>query len=319
VTTFPQTFNLTATAAGSQVVAPLTGTVTTGTWLTNQHQALAGSPSGLNYMQYNVLLPAQYSSSVVYPILGVFHPDGDGMNGGLGGNYPKDGSALVTGTAYLNGTQSDDSMFNNVAFRTAFPCIVIACQSDQTGGNDQVTNFGGFGDSMPNSSWNEQAVNLIMATIALAYSTDALRYYCVGYSLGAIGSLAFLVDNNRYNGVGKQIWAAGAGFSDQLVRNNASNASVFTRMSSVPYFAVSTSSDNSPTDYDEPFWTSITGNTNYPSLATYTSGGMAAVRAGTSNFYYVNNGSGTPDQCLQINAIGGIGTAFFTWLFSFKT
>lgn len=314
MSSFAQPFSLTASATGNRIIAPLTGSVTTGSWIVNQHQALANSPTGLGYMVYNVLLPAQYNPSFIYPALFVFHPDFDGTNNGA---YPRDGNSFVSGTAYVNGSQSLNSLFNNVAFRTAFPAIIVACECDQAlGDSDPNGNFGGYADAMPNSGWNERAVNATLATIINTYSVDSKRRYCIGYSLGAIGSLAYLVDNNSQNGPGLKLWTAGAGFSDQLNRPATPNTSVFSRMSTVPYFAVSTTSDNVPASYDIPAWQTYTGNSNYPSLNTYTSGGMAAVRAAATQFYYVNNGSGTPDQCIAINAIGGIGTSFYNWLFS---
>lgn len=309
---FNQSFTLSAVAASPRVVAPLTGSVTTGTWIVNQHQTLASSPSGIGYMNYNVLLPAQYSSSLLYPVLFVLHPDFAGMSGS---GYPADGASFVADGRYISSTQSVNSLYNNVSFRTAFPCIIVAPQCDQTLGDaDANGNFGGYNDSQ-NSGWNERAVNACLTTIIASYSVDPKRRYCIGQSLGGIGVLAYLVDNNSQNGPGSHLWTGGATFSDQLFRTTANNT-VFNRMSSVPLFCVSTSVDNDPTSYDEPAWTSYTGNTSYPAMSSYNTSGVSGVRAGTTQFYYINNGSNQPDSCMQLNALGGNGTAFFTWLFS---
>lgn len=301
------------------IVAPLTGTVTTGTWLLNQQFVKAGSPSGVGYMNYNVLLPAQYSTSHSYPVLFVNHPDYGGMADGFSHQvYPRDGNTFVTGGQFLSGTQSFNSLFNNVAFRTAFPSIIVACECDQKLGDSSPNgNFGGYADSQ-NSGWNEQAVNSIFAVIVATYAANTAKAYTIGYSLGGIAALAWLVDNNIYNGPGLRLWAAGASFSDQLARSTPANSTLYSRMANVPFAAFSTPSDNVEASYDKPAWTSYTGNTNYPALSAYTSGGMAAIRAASTQYYYVTLDStgGAPDQPLLINALGGIGTAFFTWLFS---
>lgn len=264
-------------------------------------------------MNYNVLLPAQYNSSLLYPVLFVMHPDFDGQGGGA---YPRDGAGFTTGDSYGPG-YSLDTMFNSVAFRTAHPCIIVAPQCDQTlGDSDPNGNFGGYNDSQ-NSGWNEQAVNGILARIIAQYPVDPGRHYMIGYSLGGIGTLAQLVDNNQYNGPGLKNWTAGMTYSDQLYRPGTSNDSLYARMASVPLCCFSTDSDNVPSSYDQPAWQTYTGNSNFPSPATYSNGGMAAIRAGSSNYYYVNDGSNNPaTDFMPMNVLGGNGDAAYAWLFS---
>lgn len=305
---------------GTPVTAPLTGSVTTGTWVVGQQFSLANSPSGLGYMQFNYLLPAQYSPNLIYPILFVGHPDYSGMNGS---SYPKDGATFVSSGSF-NG-YSLDTLYNTVAFRTAHPCIVVACQCDQTLGDSNGNgNFGGYNDSQ-NSGWNENAVNgilqaFIAGSIVQGLLVDPGRRYHIGYSLGGIGTLAYLVDNNQYNGPGLKLWSAGATFSDQLYRPATPNSAVFGRMASVPLLTISTISDNVPASYDQPAWTAYTGNTNYPSQSDYDSGGMAAIRAGSSQYYYIDFGSGNPASAfMPMNADGGDGDTLYAWLFSINS
>jgi hypothetical protein len=304
-------------AAGTKprVTAPLTGTVTKGTWVANQSFA-ATMPGGGGSLRWNYLMPAQFSTTVSYPVLFYGHTNDSGMNGS---SYPQDGPTLVTDLSIS--PLSIDGSLNTVAFRTAFPCIVVVPECDQTldsSGANGNANFGGYADT-PNSGQNEQAVIALLKYIlaTTSFSADPTRCYCTGDSLGAIGTLAWLVDNNQVNGVNK-LWTAGMGFSDQLYRPSIANSTVFPNMVNVPYIAVSTSGDNNQAIYDEAGWTYYTGNTNYPTPSTLTSGGVAAIRAGTSSFYYINNGATMPWATYrQINADGGQGTALYTLLFSF--
>jgi hypothetical protein len=294
----------------TRIVAPLTGTVSRGTWFANQRLNVAAMPNG--FMQYNYLLPQGYSSSFVYPILFYGHPNDEGMNGG---SYPADGGGLVFQTVI-------DGTFNTVAFRTNFPCIVVVPECDQTldgSGANGNANFGGYADT-PNSGGNEQGITALLNFFIANFSVDQTRAYATGDSLGAIGSLAWLVDNNTVNGVHK-IWTAAMGFSDQLYRpNGIPNSQVFAAMATVPYIAVSTPNDNNQQIYDQAGWQFYTGNTNYPSPADYTSGGVAALKAGSSSFYYLLDPTGVPwDTYRQLNADGGKGTALYNLLFSFTS
>jgi hypothetical protein len=288
------------------IVAPLTGTVTSGTWLTNQSLTVAAMPNG--FMRYNVLLPAQYNPAFLYPVIFHGHENDEGMNGS---SYPSDGAGLVNQTE-INGT------YNTPSFRRQFPAIVVVPHCDQsldTSGANGNANFGGYADGT-NTGGNEQAINALVAHVLATWSADPSRFYGRGSSLGAIGVLAWLVDNNALNGAHK-IWAAGIGFSDQLFRSG-DNTAAFDAMHDVPYLAISTPFDNNEQIYDMDAWLHYTGNTNYPSEATLASGGVAAIKAGTSKFYYVRmTSSQMPwDVYSQLNVDGGLGTPLWTWLFA---
>jgi cellulase (glycosyl hydrolase family 5)/fibronectin type III domain protein len=320
--TYTMDYRTSGSGLANRVVAPLAGTVTTGTWALSQRlTSFQNGPGGVSF-QYNVLLPAQFSTSLVYPILFYGHENDEGMNGST---YPLDGNTFININQNTD-TSTINQIFNNVAFRTAFPCIVVALQCDQTldlSGANGNANFGGYGDTT-NSGWNEQAVNALLQFFIAgsfpgvpASCIDPGRRYCTGDSLGAIGTLAWLVDNNQYNGVLK-LWTAGMGFSDQLQRPGGTAIStVIANMAIVPYFAAGTTSDNDVGVFDEAAWTQYTGNTNYPTISTYTNGGMAAVRAANTQYYFVFTGSASPWTTFRfLNANGGGGTAAYTWLFS---
>jgi hypothetical protein len=293
------------------IPAPLTGSVTAGSWVVDQVEAFPNSPSGYKGMQYNYLLPQGYNpQKYSYPLMFVGTGNDQGMNGS---SYPRDGATFVSAL------EGDGFTFNTVAFRTAHPAIIVAPQCDQTldlSGANPNANCGGYADT-PNGEWNEQAISAVAKTMMAGFSVDTTRVYAVGLSLSAIGYLAALADNNQDYAGGQKIWTAAVGMSEQLYRPSIANSSVFQRMVNVPYLAISTPSDNSPSSWDQPFWTYITGNSNYPTQSNYDSGGMAAIRAGSSQFYYIADPGGSPWTTFgRMNADGGDGTALYQWLFS---
>jgi hypothetical protein len=310
VAAFPQPFNLNASTGGNRVVAPLTGNVTTGNWVTSQTLNVAAMIHG--FIAFDYLLPFGYSTNVLYPILFYGHENDEG---GVS-SYPNSG--------IWNQSDVTNGAFNTVAFRTNFPCIVVIPYCDQTidgSGSNGNANFGGYADTS-NSGSNEQGVNALLLYFQANFSVDVTRCYCTGDSLGAIGSLAWMIDNNRLNGSNKY-WTAGMGFSDQYFRpSGPAMNTVFTNMTSVHYIAVSDPNDNNGGGaagavYDNPAWAFYTGNNNYPSQSTYDNGGVAAIRAASSNFYYIQY-NGTPWETFRkLNADGGDGTALYTLLFSY--
>jgi hypothetical protein len=290
------------------IVAPLTVSVTPGTWVSARINVSA-MPNG--FMAYAYLLPQNYSTSFLYPLIFYGHENDEGMNGG---SYPNDPLGLVQQNVI-------DGTFNTIAFRTRYPSIVVVPLCDQTidgSGSNGNSNFGGYADST-NSGGNEQGINALNQFFVNNFSIDTTRRYTTGDSLGAIGSLAWLVDNNQQNGALK-LWTAAMSFSDQLFRPSTPNSNVFPAMTNVPFIAISTPSDNNPSSYDQPAWQFYTGNSNYPTPSSYSSGGVAAIRAGSTSYYYINTTSGVPwDTYRQMNADGGQGTALYDLLFSFKS
>jgi endoglucanase len=296
----------TPTTAGGRVSAPLTGSVSTGSWVLGNRLNVTAMPHG--FIAYDYLLPQNYSTSVIYPVLFYGHENTEGTSGST---YP---SSTIVYQPVMDGA------FNTVIFRTAHPCIVVVpyCdQSDQTGGTGE--NFGGYNDT-PNSGGNEQGVTALAQHFIASFSVDPTRMYCTGDSLGGIGSLAWMVDNSRTNGLIK-LWTAGMGFADQMYRpaNGQPNNTTFSNMTNVPYIAVSQTSDGNSSTYDQPAWQYYTGNSNYPTSSQYDSNGVAALKAGSSNYYYLNylGNENSWDAYRQMNGDGGDGTALYALLFSF--
>lgn len=300
-------------AAKTRVVVPVTGTVTKGTWVQNQRLNVAAMPHG--FINYDYILPPNYSASgsVIWPVLFYGHENTEGTNN-TNLTYP--GGSILFGSS-IGTNLSPDTVFNTVNFRTAFSPIVVIPYCDQTDGlGGTGENFGGYQDT-PNSGGNEKGINALAQFFIANFAADPTRMYCTGDSLGAIGTVAWMVDNNAYNGLNR-IWAGGMAFSDNLFRPaSVPNSQVFTAMQAVPLLAISTPNDNDPTIYDQPAWRAYTGNSNYPTPANYTASGMAGIRAGSTSFYYINTTTGVPwTTYRQINADGGQGTAAYTWLFS---
>lgn len=313
-------FTVSSTAVSTRVPAPLSGSVSKGTWLQNQKVAQSGLPGGGGFMYYDLLVPANYDPKYVYPIVVLGHENDEGMNGG---SYPS--SNLSTQGSALGTNLSWDAAFNTVNMRTKFPAFLILPYCDQTKDTSGATpgnNFGGYADT-PGSTANAQGVLGIIAAVEATYSIDKTRIYGFGCSLGAIGLLSWLVDFNTWGtaAANKSIFTAGIGLSDQLYRPNVgggSNSGAITAMKNVPYFAIGTPNDNNVAIYDQAAWQQYTGNSNYPTVSDYTSGGVAKCNAPGTSYYFINTTVDVPwnQGFAQLNEDGGIATPIFTWLFS---
>lgn len=299
----------------ARVVRPLTGAVVPGNWVVNQRLTVAAMPNGV--VGYQILYPHGYSATdhtKLWPLFVYLHENGEGGN-----PYPRTDGANFVNQPEINGA------FNTVAWRTEFPCIVIAMLCDQTidgSGQNPNSNFGGYNDS-PNSGGNEQGLNALVAWALANTNADPTAILGSGDSLGAIGILANAIDNNRYNGANRY-WSGVMCLSDQLFRPTIpNNATLFNSIAAVPIIAVSTPADNVPSSFDQPAYTFYSGgSTSYPTKAAYDAGGVAAIRAGSSNFYYISMPSGVPwnssgGDFRHLNADGGDGTALYELLWSF--
>jgi endoglucanase len=306
----PTTPPPTPTTGVPRIVAPLTGTVTKGTWVTGQRLTSSSMPNGFVYYAY--LLPYGYSTANVYPILFYGHENTEGTDGN---SYP---SSSYGPQGWIGTGITPDNTFNTVAFRTRYPCIVVLPYCDQSDGTGGVgENWGGYADT-PNSQGNERGINDLLNHFLSSFSVDRTRTYCTGDSLGGIGSLAWIVDNNRVNGANR-LWTACAAFADQFYRPSIPNSTVFSKMANVPVIAISQTSDGVESSYDMPCWQYFAGNSNYPSPSTYSANGIVGCRAGSSQFYYVRyqGNQNSWDVYRKINADGGQGTSLYDLLFSF--
>lgn len=309
-------FFLVATAhAKTPVVAPLTGPVTLNAWVYDQDFLWPNSPSGSGKLRYSYMLPPGYDPvNVTYPIVMTGGGDRQSMEG-PNGSYPTPGAQFVHNTLAAN--------LSTLAFQTAHPSIIVSVECDQSTGSSAGPNgnCGGYADS-PMSGWNEQAINGLLQWASGNWSVTLCQRYGVGESLSAIGYLAEAVDNNAETPIGSGLWTAVIGFSDQMARSTP-NSAWFSRMVNVPWLSVCSPGDN-PCNADLPFWDYIAGTSmaggihagSYPTEAMYIAGGMAAVRAGTSNFYLVTNPNQTSyAEFGGLVADGFHGDAMFAWLF----
>ena len=301
---------------GNPITAPLTGDVTRGTWQSGDISVPGVAlPSGKPF-HYNYLLPANYDPTFTYPLFVYEHPDlaaDPWYNGGDG-----DPLSVTSGGA--------DTWFNNVEWRTAYPCIVIVPYADQTAngqgdGDDAVENFGGWvntgvtgnastfsGDSGPNVF----AVAGTVQYFIQHFSINPEKIYITGLSLGGIGSWYMMLMYNRVNGPSGKLFTAGLPFAGVLEINGygaGPTAGQIAQLSSVPVFAVSGGQDETSRiqDWNQPMWQALAGNTNYPGPG---SGGQA----GTSSFHYLQD----PNLGHDVSAYFSLpaGKPMYDWAFS---
>jgi predicted peptidase len=295
------------------IQAPLPGTVTQGTWQAGDISVPGVTlPSGKAF-HYDYLLPANYDPHFAYPILVHEHEDTEGDAWYSGGN----GDPL-----YLASASGADAWYNDVAWRTAYPCIVILPYADQTGGSDAVENFGGWtntgvtgtgttfsGDSGPNVFAVAGLVQSFLAT----YSADPKRVYVTGDSLGGIGSWYMILMYNRVNGPSGRLFTAALPFAGVMEMNGFSKgptSAQIAQLEAVPVFAVSGANDGTslPGDWNQPMWQALAGNASYPAPPS-------GAQAGTSSFHYMqdpNLGHDVWDTYRPLPA----GKPLYDWLFS---
>jgi endoglucanase len=198
------------------VTAPLTGTVTAGTWQ-------QGTTS--NGTAYGYLLPAQYDGTKSYPLVLYLHQFSWGS----------------FGFAYLRDNQIN-AWFNNITFRTAYPCIILAplCYQGSDGGNAAL-NWGGV--STDPQAAQDGAIALVRTFLA-TYPVNPAKVYVTGNSMGGLGSWDIIVKYNRLTGTQDQLFAAAmplAGATYTYGDNGQSgspNASVVTALKNVPIWAI---------------------------------------------------------------------------------
>lgn len=318
----------------TRIVAPLTGNVTKGSWINIElPAAFIGQiklASGKKpYAQ--ILLPSGYDPvNFTYPTILRLHPDHEGdshYTGGDSNNVVNDGP---------------DSQYNNVAFRTAYPCIIIVMYSDQsTDPSSGVENDGGWtpngqvgsasvysGDTGPNVfsaiAWTLWAQSGTMPTTdiygaaipsaGVAMTGDQGRAYVDGFSLGGIGCEYLMLMYNQVNGLQK-VFTAGLAFAGNLEINGylvGPTSANLTAMTSAPLWAVSGANDSQSTTWNDLCWTGLAGNSNYPGYGTT----AALSKAGTSQFHYWRvAGSGHTDQAPD-GSYYHANTTLLNWLFA---
>lgn len=270
------------------VPAPLTGTVTTQTW-TSFDQSFAGITlaSGKPF-HFNVLPPAQYSGTTYkYPLYIWLHPQAEGNAWYNGSN---------TNALYATGSGYEAQNYNAVPFLTAYPAFIAVPYADQTtdtsGG--AVENWGGWcnsgvtgsgtvysGDTGPNTF----AVLAMINYLETQYSIDTTRIYINGFSLGGIGAEYFMQHYNAYTGDLGRVFAAGASEAGVLQINGCGGSTVTTaqstQMKTVPvwWFSGTNDTNSLASEWNNPMWTALAGNSSYPSAITSASSNQAGTSA----------------------------------------
>jgi hypothetical protein len=299
------------------IQAPLAGNVTAGTWQAADISVPGVTlPSGKPF-HYDYLLPANYDPSFAYPLLVHEHEDMEGSAWYEGQNDDP---------LYLASASGADGWYNNTAWRTAYPCIIVLPYADQTAngadGDDALENFGGWtntgvtgtgttfsGDSGPNVF----AVAGLVESFLGAYSVNPRKVYVTGDSLGGIGSWYMILMYNRVNGSSGRLFTAALPFAGVMELNgfgSGPTGAQIAQLARVPVFAVSGAQDGTslPQDWNQPMWRALAANANYPAPP---SGGAA----GASSFRYMQDpglGHDVWDTYRPLPA----GKPMYDWLFA---
>jgi hypothetical protein len=311
------TSNVCVSSSGMPITAPLTGEVTAGTWQAGDIVVPGVTlPSGLPF-HYDYLLPANYDPSFTYPILVHEHEDYEG-SAWYEGN---DGDPL-----YLASASGADSWYNNPAWRTAYPCIVLLPYADQSSGggdgDDALENFGGWtnagiaGSATTNSGDtgpNVFAVAGLVEDFVKSYSVNANKVYITGDSLGGIGSWYMALMYNRVNGPSGKLFTAALPFAGVIEMNgfgNGPTAAQVSQLRNVPVFAVSGANDGTslPQDWNQPLWQALAGNSSYPPPPS-------GAEAGSSSFNYMQDPALGHDVWDTYRVLP-TGKPLYDWLFS---
>jgi hypothetical protein len=263
----------TTTPPAGGATPPLNPNAGSGTWQAGD-LPFPGLPSGQPF-HYDYLLPDGYSTAYKYPIIVYEHEDCEGDGWYYGGGDPL--------TLVDSGMMEFDS-FNTAYYRSHYPSIVVVPYADQQSGcNDTVYNFGGYGDT-PGSDPNEQAVVALVLNFEQNYSVDTTRVYATGDSLGGIGSWALAVDYNNTNGIVGKVFTATMPFAGVIERGGLTQAYINQlQPGGVPVFAVSGAGDTTSRvqDWNEPMWQALAGNSNYPPAP--------GAEAASSSFWYLED------------------------------
>lgn len=298
--------------ADTRVVAPLTGTVNTGTWVEQQSWSVAAMPHG--QMTYDLLFPQGYdpNGTIIYPLLVMEHTN----DGGGGGSYTNGTNV----TWDLGNGATIDGAFNNTTWRRRYPAIILNVYADQTidpSGANGNANFGCYADT-PNSGGNEQGVASVIQHVLATTKADPTRVYGTGWSLGGIGMTAEALDANAVNGTPK-LFAALMPIAGQCNRPSAPPITgSLEKMRTVPLMELSGSNDGTspPESFNRPAWRYFTGNSNYPNQNNLASGGVAALKAGSTNYYYLEDTRyGHSDMYFNYGATSA-GYPLYDWMFA---
>ena len=175
-TTSPYSFTWSNVAAGRYALTAKAtdnaGAVTTSAtvWVTVNGATVNGfldrkyyaTPGSTGYMQYRLFVPPNYNPNTKYPVVLFLHGVGEGGTDNL---------------KQLNNNLNQAGVFVNAANQAAFPCLMIAPQSNSGW-------WSGTGDQ-----------NGIVRRIQAEYNIDPARLYITGLSAGGMGTWATIIAN----------------------------------------------------------------------------------------------------------------------------
>jgi endoglucanase len=139
--------------------------------------------------------------------------------------------------------QEIDPWFRSVAWRTAYPAIVLCPFLDQTADKSGKTvNFGGVSDA--DQAGQDNAI-IAVREIMDRYSVDPRRIYVTGNSMGGIGTWDVLIKYNIYTGTSGRIFAAGMPLAGATYDHGYPNPdpAVLTALKNVPIWAIHGAND----------------------------------------------------------------------------
>lgn len=278
------------------IFAPLTHARAQGTWV-GGNIARSDIKGGKFYFTY--LEPPGYSATgAKVPLFIYEHQDGMGNNR-YNGNDNSD---------YMPNSLNVDGPWNNSTWMNAYGALIVLPYADQTCGDSSKCNFGGYGDT-PGSQPNETAVAATAKYMIANFNVDPNRIYIGGSSLGGIGTWAAILDYGIVNGSVDKIFTAGYAQAGVIERGGLTTTDTANVTAGTPIFALSGAYDTTSRvqDWNEPLWTSITGNTSYPA--------PPGKQAKSTPFWYAEDSALGHDVWDTYNPLPA-GKPFFDWLFS---
>ena len=279
--------------AKTPVPAPLTGTITTSSWLSYDKSFSGITLACGKPFHFNVVLPPQYDGTkYTYPLYIWLHPDHQGDAWYLGG---------ASATFLSN---DEGGSYNTTAWMTKYPAIYVLPYADQTNGNgtngscnssgdSAILNWGGWfhtgsqagsgtvysGDTGPNTF----ALLSMVAFLESTYSVNTSEVIVNGFSLGAIGAGYLCQHYNAYNG-SPAIFSAclelGGGVDEA---DTPVDSGTETTMKNVPtwYFSGANDGASNPGDYNTPLCNGLGGPPTSTAITSPT-----ANQCGTSQMHY---------------------------------
>lgn len=282
-------FPLTTATTGNQVFGPL-ASATTGTW----------QVGSINGMYYKYLLPSGYDATKSYACLLYLHQldQGDTFYNSLAS-----GAAPATAS---DAVQSQiDPWFNTVAWRQAYPCIVIAPLLDMRADDSGNTiNWGGVDTTVQPSETN---IIALMSQFESQYSIDKTRIYITGNSMGGIGSWDYSIKYNIQTGTKGKIFKAALILAGAVYDWGypTPNASVVSALTNFPIWAIHGAQDTQvPLQWDQNMYAAYGGSTAYNGS-----------KAPNGNMRYLQDPNLSHDVWDTYYPLPG-GSGYWNWLFS---